>query len=168
MTVWTTLNLTQLSSHRFILLVSALQETGNALLKLRISDEPVHPKRDHSWAFIGRTDAEAETPMLWLSDAKSWLIWKCPHAGKDWGQEENGMTEDEMSGWHHQLNGCGFGSTLGVGDGQGGLGVLRFMGLPRVRHDSDWTELNWNDLFLTITSGRYITNLILYNSVLVL
>ena len=71
MTVLTILNLTQLSSHRFILLVSALQETRNALLKLRISDEPVHPKGDHSWILIGRTDVEGETPVLWIPDAKS-------------------------------------------------------------------------------------------------
>ena len=99
--------------------------------------QPVHPKGDQSWIFIGSTDAEAETPTLWLPDGRSWLIWKDRDAGKDWGQEEKGRTEDEMSGWHHWLNGHGFGWTLGVGDGQGGL----FMGLQRVRHD--WaTELN--------------------------
>ena len=70
--------------------------------------QPVHPKGDQSWVFIGRTDAEAETPILWPPDAKSWLIGKDPDAGKDWGQEK-GMTEDEMVGWHHQLNGHGFG-----------------------------------------------------------
>ena len=62
--------------------------------------QPVHPKGDQSWVFIGRTDAEAETPGLWPPDAKSWLIWKDPDAGKDWGQEEKGMTENEMVGWH--------------------------------------------------------------------
>ena len=67
--------------------------------------QPVHPKGDQSWIFIGRTDAEAETPILWPPDAKSWLIWKDPDAGKDWGQEEKGTTEDEMVGWHHRLNG---------------------------------------------------------------
>ena len=68
----------------------------------------IHPdnsKGNWSWIFIGRTDAEAETPILWPPDAKSWLIWKDPDAGKDWGQKEKGMTEDEMVGWHHQLNG---------------------------------------------------------------
>ena len=69
--------------------------------------QPVHPKGDKSWVFIGRTDVEAETPILWPPDAKSWLIWKDPDAGKDWGQEEKGMTEDEMAGWHHCLNGHG-------------------------------------------------------------
>ena len=83
--------------------------------------QPINPKGDHIWVFTGRTDAEAETPILCPPDAKSWLIWKDPDAGKDWGQEEKGMTEDEMVGWHHRLNGHGFGWTLGVGDGQGGL-----------------------------------------------
>jgi len=79
--------------------------------------QPVHPKGDQSWVFIGRTDVVAETPVLWPPDAESWLIWKDPDAGKDWGQEEKGMTEDEMVGWHHWLNGHGFGWTPGVGDG---------------------------------------------------
>ena len=83
--------------------------------------QPVHPKGDQSWVFIGRTDPEAETPILWPPDAKSWLICKDPDAGKDWGQEEKEMTEDEMVGWHHWLNGHGSGWTPGVGDGQGGL-----------------------------------------------
>ena len=69
--------------------------------------QPVHAEGDQSWVFIGRTDAEAETPILWPPDAKSWLIWKNPDAGKDWGQEEKGMTEDEMVGWHHRLDGHG-------------------------------------------------------------
>ena len=70
---------------------------------------PVHPKGNQSWVFIGRTDVEAETPILWPPDAKSWLIWKDPDAGKDWRKGEKGMTEDEMVGWHHQLNGQKFG-----------------------------------------------------------
>ena len=70
--------------------------------------QPVHPKGNKSWIFIGRTDAEAETPILWLPDVKNWLIWKDPDAGKDWRQEEKGTTEDEMAGWHHRLNGYGF------------------------------------------------------------
>ena len=82
---------------------------------------PVHPKGDQSWVFIGRTDAEVETPILWPPYAKSWLIGKDPDAGRDWEQEEKGMTENEMVGWHHWLNGHGFGRTLGVGDGQRGL-----------------------------------------------
>ena len=71
--------------------------------------QPVHPKGDQSWVFIGRTDFEAEAPILWPPDAKCWLIWKDPDAGKDWGQEEEGMAEDEMVGWYHQLHGHEFG-----------------------------------------------------------
>ena len=94
--------------------------------------------------FIGRTDVEAETPILWPHDAKSWLTWKDPDAGKDWGQEEKGTTEDEMVGWHHRLNGHGFGWTLGVGDGQGGLACWGSWG-DSVRYD--WpTELKWTDI----------------------
>ena len=106
--------------------------------------QPVHPEGDQSWVFIGRTDVEAETPILWPSDAKSWLIGKDPDAGKDWGQEEKGTTEDEMIGWYHRLNGHGFGWTLGVGDGQGGLACCSSWGC-RVGHD--WVnELNWTEL----------------------
>ena len=83
--------------------------------------QPDHPKGDQSWVFIGKTDVETETPVLWPPDAKSWLIGKDPDAGKDWGQEEKRMTEDEMVGWHHRLNGHRFGWTPGVGDGQGSL-----------------------------------------------
>ena len=103
--------------------------------------QPVHPKGDQSWVFIGRTDAEAETPILWPPHAKSGLIGKDPDAGRDWGQKEKGTTEDEMAGWHHRLDGHGFGWTLRVGDGQGGLGCCSSRG-HRVGHD--WaTELNW-------------------------
>ena len=66
--------------------------------------QPVHPEGDQSWVFIGRPDAEAETPILWPLDVKSRFIWKDPDAGRDWGQEEKGTTEDEMAGWHHQLD----------------------------------------------------------------
>ena len=83
--------------------------------------KPVNPKENQSWIFIGRTDAKAETPILWLPDVKNWLIWKDPDAGKDWSQEEKGMTEDEMVGWHHQLDGYEFEQAPGVGDGQGSL-----------------------------------------------
>ena len=102
--------------------------------------QPVHPKGDHSWIFIGSIDAEAETPILWTPDAKSWLIWKDFDAGKDWRWEEKGMTEDEMVGWCHRLNGHEFESTLGVGDGQGGLACCS----PWGHKESDMTEwLNW-------------------------
>ena len=98
--------------------------------------QPVHPKAGQSWVFIGRTDVEAETPILWPPDAKSWLIWEDPDAGKDWGYGEKGMTEDEMVGWHHRLNGHGFGQTLAAGDGQGGLVCCGSWG----RKESDTTE----------------------------
>ena len=105
--------------------------------------QPVHPKGNQSWIFIGRTDAEVETPILWPPDAKIWLIWKEPDAGKDWRQEEKGTTEDEMVGWHHQLNEHGFGWTPGVGDGQGGLACCGSWGCK----ESDMTErLNWTEL----------------------
>ena len=83
--------------------------------------QPVHSKGDQSWLFIGRTDAEAETPILWPPDVKNWLTGKHPDAGKDWGQEEKGTTEDEMVGWRHRLDGHEFEWTLRVGDGQEGL-----------------------------------------------
>ena len=102
--------------------------------------QPVHPKGDQSWVFLGRTDAKAETPVLWPPHVKSWLIGKDPDAGRDWGQEEKGTTEDEMVGWHHWLSGHEFGWTPGVGDGQGGLVCCDSWG----RKESDRTELlNW-------------------------
>ena len=83
--------------------------------------QPVHPKGNQSWLFIGRTDAEAETPVLWLPDAKNWLLGKDPDAGKDWRQEEKVTTEDEMVGWHHWLNGHEFEQPPGDSEGQGSL-----------------------------------------------
>ena len=83
--------------------------------------QPVHSEGDQSWVFIGRTDVEAETPVLWPPDAKSWLIGKDPDAGKDWGQEKKRTKEDEMAGWHHRLDERESEWTPGVGDGQGGL-----------------------------------------------
>ena len=83
--------------------------------------QPVNPKGNQSWIFIGRTDAEAETPILWPPDVKKWLIGKAPGAGKDWRQEEKGKTEGEMVGWQHWLDGHEFEQALGVGDGQEGL-----------------------------------------------
>ena len=95
--------------------------------------QPVHPKGNQSWVFIGGTDVKAETPILWPPDEESWLIWKDPDAGKDWGQEEKGMTEDEMVGWYHWLNGHGFGWTLGV---------AAVHGVTKGRTQlSNWTEL---------------------------
>ena len=98
---------------------------------------PVHPKGNQSWIFIGRTDADAETPILWPPDVKNWLIGKDLDAGKDWRQEEKGTTEDEMIGWHHRLDGHEFEWTPGVGDGQGGLACCS----PWVA--GNWTWLTW-------------------------
>ena len=115
--------------------------------------QPIHPKGNQSCMFIGRVDVEAETPILWPLDAKSWRIWKDPDAWKDWGQEEKGMTEDEMVRCHHWLNGHGLGWTLGVGDGQGGLACCSSWG----HKESDTTEwLNWTERVHNINSNiRY-------------
>jgi len=95
--------------------------------------------------FVGRMDAEAETPILWLPDVKNWLIGKDPDAGKDWRQREKGMTEDEMFGWHHWLNGHEFEQTPGIGDRQGSLVCCS----PWGHKESDTTEqLNWTELEL--------------------
>ena len=103
---------------------------------------PVHLKGNQSWIFIGRTDSEAETPILWPPDTNNWLIGKDPDAGKDWRQAEKGMTEDEMVGWHHWLDGYEFEQALEVGDGQGGLECCNSWGYK----ESDTTEwLNWTE-----------------------
>ena len=103
--------------------------------------QPVHSEGDQPWDFFGRNDAKAETAVFWPPHAKSWLIGKDSDAGRDWGQEEKGTPEGEMAGWHHRLDGPESVWTPGVGDGQGGPGMLRFMGSQRVGHD--WvTELN--------------------------
>ena len=104
--------------------------------------QPVHPKGDQSWVSFGRNDAKAETPILWPAHVKSWLIGKDSDAGRDWGQEEKGMTEDEMAEWHHQLHGHESEWTPGVGDGQGGLACCNSWGRKSQTRLSDWTELN--------------------------
>ena len=107
--------------------------------------QPVRLKGNQSWIFIGRTDAEAETPILWPPDAKNWLIRKDSDAGQDWRQEEKGMTKDEMVGWHHRLNGHEFEQASGVGDGQGAWVAA----IHRVT--KSWTqlsELNWTEKLL--------------------
>ena len=105
--------------------------------------KPVNPKGNQSWIFIGRTDVEAETPILWPPDVKNWLNGKDPDAGEDWGQKEKGTTEDEMVGWHHRLDGHEFEQALGVGDGQGSLGCYS----PRGHKESNMTEwMNWRKL----------------------
>ena len=102
--------------------------------------QPVHSKGDQPWVFFGRNDAKAETPVLWPPHAKSWLLGKDSDAGRDWGQEEKGTTEDEMAGCHHWLNGREPEWTPGVSDGQGGLACCDSWG----RKELDTTEwLNW-------------------------
>ena len=105
--------------------------------------KPVNPEGNKSWIFIGRIDAEAETPILWLPNVKNWLIGKAPDAGKDWRQEK-GMTEDEIFGWHHQPKGHEFEQALGVGDGQESPWRSRSQTWL-----SNWTELNWTDIYST-------------------
>ena len=108
--------------------------------------QPVHPKGDQFWVLIGRTDAETKTPILWPPDEKSWLIWKDSDAGRDWGQEEKGTTEDEMAGWHHRLNGHEFEWNPGVGDGQGSQACCGSWG----HKESDTPErLNWTESSLS-------------------
>ena len=115
--------------------------------------KPVNPKGNQPWIFIGRTDAEAEAPIIWPPDAKSWLIWKDCDAGKDRRQEEKGTTEDEMAGWHLWLDGHGFGQTPGVGDGQGGLACCGSWS----HKELDMTEqLNWTELNLNSSPGSVI------------
>ena len=117
----------------------------------------VHPKGNQSWIFTGRTDAKAETSILWPPDVKNWLIGKYLDAGKDWRQEEKGMTENAMVRWHHQLVGHEFEQALGVGGGQGSLVCF----IPWGRKESSnmtewlkWTELNW--LWSPVTAGRSV------------
>ena len=115
--------------------------------------QQVHPKGDQSWVFFGRTDAKAETLILWPPQAKSWLIGKDSDAGRDWGQEENGKTENEMAGWYHRLDGHEFEWTLGDGDGQGGLACCSSWGCKEL----DTTErLNSTELTRWTFVGKVI------------
>ena len=118
--------------------------------------QPVNPKGNQSWIFIGRTDAEAEIPILWPPNAKNWLIGKDPDTGQDWKREEKGTTEDEMVGWHHWLDGRESEWTPGVGDGQGGLACCNSWG----RKESDTTEwLDWTEYipkaFIFVLISKY-------------
>ena len=116
--------------------------------------QSVHPKGNQSWIFTGRTDAEAETPMLWPLDMKNWLIGKDPDAGKDWRREENGDDKDEMAGWHHRLNGHEFEQAPGVGWWTGKPGLLQSMG-SKESDTSEWlnrTELMKQQWFSKATS----------------
>ena len=116
--------------------------------------QPVHPKGDQSWLFIGRTDVEAETPVLWPPHAKSWLVGKGPEVEKDWGLEEKGTTKDEMVGWHHRHNGHGFGWTPGVGDGQGGLACCSSWGHKDLALHIRWPKY-WSFGFSISPSNEY-------------
>ena len=123
-----------------MLLTVVLENTLESLLDSK-EIQPVHLKGNQSWMVIGRTDIEAETPILWPPDVKNWLIWKDPDAEKDWRQEEKGTTEGEMVGWHHQLNGHEFEQAPGSGDGLGSLVCCSSGG----RKESDTAEqLDWN------------------------
>ena len=118
----------------------------------------VHTKGNQSWIFIGRTDAEAETPILWPPDGKNWLTGKDLDAGKDGRQEEKGMTEDEMVGWHHQVNGHEFEASSRSWWWTGKSGMLQSMGSQRVRHD--WTtKPNW----LNLSTQAFLVALVVKN-----
>ena len=129
----------RLSTEELMLLNCGVGEDSESPLECK-EIQPVHSKGDQSWVFFGGNDAKAEAPVLWPCHAKSWLIGKDFDAGRDWGQEEKGMTEDEMVGWHHWLNEHEFEWTLGAGDGQGGLECCDSWGCK----ESEMTEqLNW-------------------------
>ena len=134
-----------LKEHRYLESLKTILNCGLILTEFKgflLFRVPWTARRCRIPSKTGRNDAKAETPVLWPPHAKSWLIGKDSDAGRDWGQEEKGTTEDEMAGWHHQLDGCESGWTPGVGDGQGGLACRDSWG----RKESDTTErLNWTD-----------------------
>ena len=132
---WTELNL---SNWCFWIVV--LEKTLESPLDYK-EIQPVYPKGDQSWVFIGRTEVEAETPILWPPHAKNWLIWKDPDAGKDWGQEKR-VTENEMAGWHHRLNGHEFMQTLGDSEGQRSLACCSLWVAKNWAQLNDWTTAN--------------------------
>ena len=119
----------------------AFEKTFESPLDCKI--KPVNPKGNQYWIFLRRTDAEAETPILWPPDAKNWLIRKDNDAGKDWRQEEKGTTEDEMVGWHHQLNGHEFEQALGDGEGQGSLVCCSSWGHKELDMTEQLNNNNW-------------------------
>ena len=125
----------RLSAEELMLLNCGVGEDSWKSLGLR-ETQPIHSEGDQPWDFFGRNDAKAETPALWPPHVKSWLIGKDSDAGRDWGQDEKGTTEDEMAGWHHWLDGCESEWTPGVGDGQGGLACCDSWG----RKEWDTTE----------------------------
>ena len=135
----------RLSTEELMFLNYGVGETLESPLNCK-EVQPVHPKGDQSWVSFGRNNAKTETPVLWPPHAKSWLIGKDSDAGRDWGQEEKGTTEDEMAGWYHRLNGRESEWTPGVSDGQGGLECCDSWG----HKESGTTEwLNWTELKTT-------------------
>ena len=131
--------LRKLITEELIFWTVVLEETLESPLDCK-EIKPVNPNGNQSRIFTGKIDAEAETVILWPPDVKNWLIWKDPDAGKDWGQEEKGTTEDEMAEWHHQLDGQEFEQAPGVGNGQGSLACCN----PWSHRELDMTEwLNW-------------------------
>ena len=135
----------RLSTKELMLLNCGVGEDSWESLGLQ-GDPTVHSEGDQPWDFFGRNDAKAETPVLWPPHLKSWLIGKDSDAGRDWGQEEKGTTEDDMAGWHHRLNGHEFEWTPGVGNGQWGLACCDSW-VCKQTWLSDWTELNWTTLY---------------------
>ena len=117
----------------------------------------VHSEGDQPWVFFGRNDAKAETLVLWPPHAKSWLIGKDSDAGRDWGQEEKGTTEDEMAGWHHWLDGRESQWASGAGDGQGGLACCDSWGHESWTRLSDWSDMIWT--FITVWRHFWLSQL---------
>ena len=130
--------------------IHLIRTDSNVFFLMAEEIQPVHSEGDQPWDFFGRNNAKAETPVLWPPHAKSWLIGKDSDAGRDWGQEEKGMTEDEMAGWHHWLDGREFEWALGIGDGQGGLACCNLWGCKEsdTTERLNWTELNSASIFL--------------------
>ena len=138
----------KLSTKELMLLKCGVEDSWESL---GLQGDPTSPKGNQSWIFIGRTDAEAETPILWPPDSKNWLVRKDPEAGKDWRQEEKGMIEDEMAGWYHQLDGHEFEQASGVDDGQGSLVCCS----PWSHKKSDMTGwLNWTETSTVVTLAQ--------------
>ena len=140
---WTLKKAEHQRTHAFKLV---LEKTRESLLDSKGS-KPVNPEGNQPWIFIGRTDAEVKSRILWPPDVKSWLIGKDPEAGKDWGQEKR-VTEDELVGWHHQFSGHERGQTLGDGEGQGSLACCSPWGLKE-SDTSEWLNNNWHKECLT-------------------
>ena len=148
----------KLSAEEFMLLNCGVREDPLDSLGCK-EIQPVHPKGNQSGIFIGRTDVEAGTPLLWPPDVKNWLIWKHHDAGKDWRWEKKGTTEEEEVGWHHRLNGHEFEWTPGVGDGHGGLVCCSPWGHKQsdTTERLNWTELNrWRSYLLSIYLYRCV------------